>query len=210
MKKIFLKIILGSIILEALLICFFILLGDFDKVSWESLTSVAIILECSIPCLFYSKIYDNPKYKNIAMLGIAISGIVAVISILSLWTKFENDIITKILISLQNIMWVLVFISQLLSYNSTEKIVNYFKKISISTLIVFNMFILAIIWTEESPKGFFARLYYMVIVLTVASYIATLIIVRIYKKSINTNLNNENNNLQEPDENPKTEDIKEE
>ncbi len=201
MKKIILKVILGTIILEAILICFFILLGNFNEVSWKSLASVAIVLECSIPCLFYAKIYDNPKYKNIAILGIAISGINAVISILTLWTGFENNIIGKITGSLQNLMWLLVFISQLLSYNSIEKIVNYFKKISICALIVLNIFILAIIWTEKFPEDFVARLFYMIIVLTVASYIATLIVVRIYKKNINANLNNENRQFQDMNEN---------
>ena len=197
MKKIILKVILGSIILEAILICIFILLGNFNEVSWKSLASVAIVLECSIPCLFYAKIYDNPKYKNVAIFGVAISGIDAVISILTLWTGFKNSIIGKVTGTLQNIMWLLVFISELLSYNSIEKIVNYFKKISIYAMIVLNIFILTIIWTEKFPEDFVARLFYMIIVLTVASYIATLIVVRIYKKNINANLNSENRNSQD-------------
>ena len=200
MKKVILRIILGTIILEAILICFFILLGNFNEVSWKSLTSVAIVLECSIPCLFYAKIYDSPKYKNIAILGVAISGINAVISILTLWTGFENDIIGKVAGTLHNFMWLLVFISQLLSYKSIEKIVNYFKKISICTLILLNIFILTIIWTEKFPENFVARLFYMIIVLTVASYIATLIVARIYKKSTNANLNNENKKIQDMNE----------
>ena len=147
------------------------------------MSSAAIVLECSIPCLFYAKIYDNPKYKNIAILGIAISGITALISILILWTELGNNLINKVISTLQNFMWLLVFISQLFSYNSIEKIVNYFKKISICTLIILNLFILTIIWTEKFPENFVARLFYMIIVLTVASYIATLIVVRIYKKN---------------------------
>lgn len=197
MKKIILKIILGTIILEAILICFFILLGDFNEISFKSISSIAIILECSIPCLFYSKIYDSPKYKNIATLGIAISGIDALISILTLWTEFENNLIEKFTGTLQSLMWMLVFISQLLSYNSTEKIVKYFKRISIIALIVLNIFILTIIWTENFPEDFVARLFYMVIVLSVASYIATLIIVRIYKKTITPSLKDENKNSQD-------------
>ena len=197
MKKIILKIILGTIILEAILICFFILLGNFNKVSWKSLASVAIVLNCSIPCLFYAKIYDNPKYKNIAILGVAISGINAIIFILTLWTGFKNNIIGKVKGTLQNFMWLLVFISQLLSYKSIEKIVNYFKKISICTLILLNIFILTIIWAEKFPENFIARLFYIIIVLTVTSYIATLIVVRIYKKSTNANLNNENRKIQD-------------
>ena len=197
MRKTVLKIILGTIILEAILICFFILLGDFNDVSWKSLLSVAIVLECSIPCLFYAKIYDNPKYKSIAILGITISSINAVISILTMWTSFENNTIGKFTGTLQNLMWLLVFISELLSYNSKEKVVNCLKKISIYIGLILEIFILTIIWTEKFPEGFVARLFYMMIVLTVASYLATLIAVKIYKKNINENLNSENGNFQD-------------
>ena len=190
MRKISLKIILGTIILEAILICLFILLGDFNEISWKSLLSVALVLECSIPCLFYAKIYDDPKYKNVAILGIVISSINAVISILALWAEFNSEIIGKFISTLQTLMWLLVFISELLSYNSKEKIVNYLKKISICAGIVLSLFILNITWTETFPKDFFARLFYMTIVLTVASYIATLIADKIYKKNNNGNFQN--------------------
>ena len=59
-------------------------------------------------------------------------------------------------------------------------------------MIVLDLFILPIIWTEMFPTDFLARLFFMIIVLTVSSYIATLIVVRIYKKNINENLNSEN------------------
>ena len=198
MKKIILKVILGTIILEAILICIFILLGSFKEVGWKSILSVIIILECSIPCLFYAKIYDNPKYKNIALLGATISGINAVISILSLWIDLDsNKIIDKIERLLHSFMWLFVFIAQLLSYNLNEKLFNIFKKISIYTLIVLNIFISVIIWTGQFPKDFTARLFFMIIIIAVASYIATLIVVRMYKKSINANNNREIQNMNE-------------
>ena len=51
-KKGILKIMLGSVILEAILVCIFILIGSFDDVTWKSLESVGIIFGYSIPCLF--------------------------------------------------------------------------------------------------------------------------------------------------------------
>lgn len=197
MKKVILKIILGSIILEAILICVFILLGNFNEVTWKSMASVAIVLECSIPCLFYAKIYDNPKYKNIAILSAAISGINAIISILTLLIEFNTDIIGKILSTLQSFMWTLVFVSQLLSYNLTEKTFNYLKRISICNLVLLNIFMLYTIWTKKFPKDFAARLFVMIIVLSISSYIATLIAVEIYRKNTNKNLNSEDEKIQD-------------
>ncbi len=196
MRKITLKIILGTIILEAILICIFILFNNCNEVGGNTFISVAIVLECAIPSLFYAKIYDDSKYKSVAILGVVISCINAVISILDLWIEFNSETIDKFSSTLQYLMWLLVFISQLLSYNFKEKTVKYLKRISICTEIILELFILTIIWTEKFPGEFTSRLFFMVIVLTIASYIATLIAVKIYKKNNNANLNSENENFQ--------------
>ena len=185
MKKSILKIMLGSVILEAILVCIFILIGSFDDVTWRSLASVGIIFGYSIPCLFYSKIYDNEKYKYIAIGGASIVCISALISILGLWDLIGNsEILGKIVGTFNVAIWMLAFISWILSYISVNNLLNLFKKISISLISLLSFFIIIIIWSESFPEGFLARLYYVLIVLTVGSFICTLILTRIYKKEI--------------------------
>lgn len=186
MKKVILKVIIGTIILETILVCFFILLGDFNEVSLKSMGSLAIILECSIPCLVYAKIYDNPKYKIISTIGAIISSISAIILILMLWTDLKNEIIAKSVVTLQDFMWILVPISKLLSYNSEGRVINILKKISICAWSVLSIFVLVIIWLEKFPEGFVARLFWIITVLAVAGNV----IFRIYNPNSNANQKN--------------------
>lgn len=186
MKKNILKVILGSIILEAVLVCVFILIGNFDTLAWRALGSVGIIIGYSIPCLFYSKIYDDEKYKYIAICGTTITCITVLISILRLWDLIGDggDFLENLLGSFNVIIWLLVLISSLLSFKSGKKLLNIFKYISIYLMVLLALFINVIIWTETFPEGFLSRLYYILIVLTVGSFICTLILTVIYKKEI--------------------------
>lgn len=184
MKESILKIILGSIILEVILICMFILTGDFNEVAWHSLSSVGIIFIYSLPCLFYSKIYDDEKYKYISIIGVCFAAILALVSILELWNiiSISNDL-SKFLGTLNVVVWSLVFIAEILSYISVNNIISSFKKISILLIMICDLFIIGIIWTSL-PDGFLLRLYYIIIVLTVGSLVCTKILTRIYKKEI--------------------------
>lgn len=188
MKKVILKVILGSIVLQALLICFFILLGDIGDIGWKSLESVAIVLECAIPCLFYAKIYDIPKYKIVAVLSMCVSGCAALVFILSLWINLSYleysgiySAINKSVSTLQYLMWFLAIISLLLSYNIDKKILKSFRNVSICSFGILYLFIFVIIWVVDFPDGFLARLFYMLVVLAPASGISTIIIAKIYK-----------------------------
>lgn len=184
MKKAILKIMLGTVILEALLVCVFILIGDFDDVAWQSIESVGIIFGYSIPCLFYSKIYDDEKYKYIAITGSGVVCITTVMSILSLWDLMgESDILVNILGTLNVVVWSLTFISWILSFISVNNLLSTFKKISITLILLESIFTTFNIWAGF-PEDFFARLYYVLMVLTVCAFICTLILTRIYRKEM--------------------------
>ena len=184
MKKNVLKIMLGSVILEVILVCLFILIGIFDDMAWRSLGSVAIIFGYSIPCLFYSKIYDNERYKFIATSGAIVVCISALISILWLWNFIDNsEILIEIVATFNVIIYTLAFVSWLLSYVSVNNLLKSFKEISISLITVLSFFNIIIIWSSF-PEDFLLRLYYVLSVLTIGSSICTLILIQIYKKEI--------------------------
>lgn len=185
MKKTILKIMLGSIILEAVLVCIFILIGKFTDMSWQALSSVGIIFLYSIPCLFYSKIYDDKKYKYIAITGAIFAFITAFASILGTWELIEDEgILEQFLICLNIIVWMLALMSWILSYASINKILDISKKISITLIALLSFILNIIVLTEKHPEGFLERLYYVIIVITVGSFICTLIITKIYKKEL--------------------------
>ena len=185
MKKNILKIMLGSIILEVILVCIFILIGSFDDIAWEALGSVGVIFGYSIPCLFYSRIYDDKKYKYIAIIGASIACVTALITILGLWHLInQSELLIKIVGTFNVVVCMLAFISWILSYISVNKILNIFKKVSISLISLLSLFIIIIIWAGGLQKDLLIRLFYVLIVLTVGSFICTLILTVIYKKEI--------------------------
>lgn len=185
MRKNVLKIMLGSIIAEAILVCIFILIGNFDTLSWRALGSVGIIFFYSIPCLCFAKIYENENYKIIAIGGAIISCISALIIILGIWELItETTFLSKILFTFNDIIWTLAIISCILPIPSVNGLLSVFKKISISLTILLSIFIAIIILTEKFPENFLLRLYWVIIVLTVGSWICISVLTRIYKKEI--------------------------
>ena len=185
MRKNVLKVMLGSIIVEAILVCLFILIGNFDYVSWRALGSVGIILLYSVPCLCYAKIYDNEKYKSIAIGSVILAGVLALIIILLIWQLLgENDFLLKIVYIANDILWGLAIISWILSIPSINNLLSIFKKISISLTILLSLFIAFMILVENFPTEFLLRLYWVVIVLTVGSWICISILTRIYRKDL--------------------------
>lgn len=183
MKKNVLKIMLGSIILEAILVCIFILIGSFEAFAWKSLLSVGIIFFYSIPCLFYSRIYDNEKYKYIAIIGSSLVCISTLIGVLDIWELSIFGIFGNTAETIYVIMWMLAFVSWILSYTSVNNLLSMFKKISILLITILSFFITIDIWVDI-PGGFLQKLYYVLIVLTISSFICILILTKIYKKEI--------------------------
>jgi len=113
MKKDILKIMLGSIILEVVLVCFFILIGSFDDIAWKAMGSAGIIFIFTIPCLSYSKIYDDERYKYIGISGAAIVCYVALLNLLILWDLVDyTEVLVKINATFNVIIWMLAFISK--------------------------------------------------------------------------------------------------
>ena len=146
MKKGVLKVMLGSVVLEAIIVCVFILIGKFNDIAWKSLASVANIFLYSIPCLFYARVYDNEKYRNLAVVGTIVVGILALNSILSLWGLLGSyAILQKIIYTLSIVMWALAFISWALSYESVNNLLNLFKKIFISLLSILSLILIIIV-----------------------------------------------------------------
>ncbi len=184
MKKTILKVMLGTIILEVVLVCLFILIGNFDSVTLSALGSVSIIFGYSIPCLFYSKIYDDEKYKYIAISGASLACLSALISILNLWNLINwGELLSQITATVNVIVWMLALVSWILSYVSVNNLFNLFKKVSISLITILSLFIIVITWSSY-PAGFLSRLYYVLVVLTAGSFICTLILTKIYQKEI--------------------------
>ena len=185
MKKNVLKIMLGTVIIEVILVCILILMGTFNDTGLKAIFSVGIIFYYSIPCLYYSSIYDNPKYKTIANIGSVLVLIIALITILSLWEIFkQGEVITKILGDINIIIWLLAYISWVLEIESVNKVIKNTKIANITISSIISIWFIIMIWTENLPKGFLSRLLWVLIILQAGGFICLLILKRIYKKEL--------------------------
>ena len=108
----------------------------------------------------------------------------ALIEILIIWKIIAaGEILTKIIASMNNLIWGLVFISLILSFASVNDLLNLFKKISISLIAILNVFVLFIIWTGF-PENFMFKLFLVTLVLTVGSLICTFILIIVHRKEL--------------------------
>lgn len=195
MRKVILKIMLGAIIAEVCLVCILILTGNIASIGYRSLASVGTIFLYSIPCLAYSEIYYNKKYKYIAICGASFAGILALISIIEMWSSdFGSIFSSKFNSTLSVIVWALAIVSYILSYISSNKLVNLFKKLNMIVITILSAFIIFFVWMGVLPDGIFARLFYMLIVLCAGLIIGFLILTKIYKNEI-SRLSSEDENL---------------
>ena len=186
MSKNILKIMLGTIIAEVVLACIFILIGKFSNIGAKAMASIAIIFFYSIPCLFYSKIYEYENYKNISIAGLCISGITALVTIIGIWGLLpDSTILNKMLYTCNTLIIALVFISWLLHIIPINTFVSRFRTSSIILVSVSTVWSLIIYWTNLNISGFLGRLNAMLAVLTAGSLISMFVLKRIYKKEIN-------------------------
>ena len=191
MKKSILKIMLGTIILEVLLVCTFILLGSFDEILGKMMLSVAVVFFYSIPCLFYARLYDNDKYKEISLCSSLVVFLAAVITILAIVEVLPGNVFfDKTLGVLRILIGGLTFISWLLYYPNVNRIFSGFKETSIGLITMVCALSIPIYIMDFLPENLFGRLYYMLIVLSSGSFICTLILSVIYKKEIKNYPNN--------------------
>ncbi len=185
MKKGVLKIMLGSIILEAILVCLFILIGKLSLVSWYSISSVGVIFLYSLLCLMCSRVYDDYEYRNVAILGAVFASLTALLIILEIWHVIGySTFILKLVSTTNSIAIALSFSSWILSYASVNDIMEKFKKATIILISILSTVFIALTWFGNNLGGFFLRLYYVLIVLTVVSFVCTLILTRVYKKEL--------------------------
>ena len=217
MKKSILKIMIGSVILEVLVICFFIIIGIngntyFGKISASIL---CVFLYC-IPCLFYTRLCNNEKYKYVVKVGVYMVIVAGVMSILSNWGLFDVKqkavklaivssaspihevipVVSNIINSLNSAIVTLAFMAIPLSYPDINKIFNIFKKSTIVLLGLSFINTIIYIWIPEiiQYNEILQRLVLVVTILTIGSLICLLITRIMYKKEINELRNKEEKN----------------
>ena len=158
-KKNVTRVMLCAVIIEVVLACLFILLGNFNNVGVFIPSSTGIIFGYSLPCLLYARIYSDSKYKAVAICGTVVSVVAALISVLALWGIVHINITFVKTIGILNvIIWALAIISWILSLAIISKSFKIFKIIFMTSLSLLSVCISMIIFVGEIPSGILLRL----------------------------------------------------
>ena len=183
MRKATLKVMLGTVIVEVILVCVLILMGKLNDVVGRTMLSVAIIFFNSLPCLLYARIYDDEKIKMIAIVGTILTSVAALLGILNVWKLIDvNGALEKVVKVIEIFVWSLALISWILSYKPINKVVNIFRNSSSISPAIFSLFSSVMVLLEYNLEGFVLRLYYVLMVITTGLFVCMFIVTRIYKK----------------------------
>lgn len=183
MRKATLKVMLGTVIIEVILVCVLILMGKLNDVVGRTMLSVAIIFFNSLPCLLYARIYDDEKVKMIAVVGAILTSVAALLGILNVWKLIDvNGALEKVVKVIEIFVWSLALISWILSYKPINKVVNIFRNSSSISLAIFSLLTAIMVLIDYELEGFMLRLYFVLMVITVGLYVCMYIVTKIYKK----------------------------
>ncbi len=183
MRKATLKVMLGTVIVEVILVCILILMGKLNDVVGRTMLSVAIIFFNSLPCLLYARIYDDEKIKMIAIVGTILTSVAALLGILNVWKLIDvNGALEKVVKVIEIFVWSLALISWILSYKPINKVVNIFRNSSSISLAIFSLLTAIMVLIDYELEGFMLRLYFVLMVITAGLYVCMYIVTKIYKK----------------------------
>lgn len=177
MKKIFLKTLVGSLVISAIL-AIFIIITDFESsICSKILLSTLLIFPFSITGLCCSSIYEKPKLKAFSLIGIIINIIGCLLYLGVIWEILNVCIIFcenndgldiwQLLLTSTTLSTSFAHISLLLLINSQDKIVNIIKKTTIITSIILDLIILDGIWTQILQEAIWGKIILILIIIIV-------------------------------------------
>lgn len=155
MKKIFLKTLIGSLILSAILAILVILFGFDSDWGLKTLFTTLIVFPFSITGLCCSSISENEKVKWFSYVGIATNIIGCLMYIGLIWEILDiciifceesTELTWNLLSTFSTLSISFAHISTLLAINSTNKTVNISKKTTVIISVILDLLLLDGIW----------------------------------------------------------------
>ena len=191
MKKNILKILVVSLIVSALIGIFAIITGTFGTLEAKILSTTLTIFMFSISGLCCSTIYEIKKYKKISIIGIIISLISAIYTILIIWgvldiciifCKNQNRNTWRILWSLIILSCSSAHLSLILKIDNKNDIVQKTKLGAIVISLLLDFIILMLSWSIIQYNDIYNRILIVLAILVTLGTIITPILNKIYKK----------------------------
>lgn len=192
MKKIFLKTLIGSLIISAILAILVILFGFDSDWGIQTLFTTLVIFPFSITGLCCSSISENEKVKWFSYIGIATNIIGCLMYIGLIWglldiclifCEEDANLTWNLLGTFSTLSISFAHISTLLAINSTNKTVNISKKTTIIISAILDLLLLDGIWLNLIEYNeFTGKLVIILIILMVLGTVVSPLLHKATKK----------------------------
>lgn len=196
MKKIFLKTLVGSLVISALIAILFIITDFENDICAQILLTTFIIFPFSITGLCCSTIYEKDKLKTFSLIGIIINIIGCILYTGLIWGFFDACIffceddnlfdIWELLLTSTTLATSFAHISLLLLISSKDKIVKFIQKATIILSSILDIIILDAIWTQLIDDEMWGSPILIIIILVVLGTIVCPILHSITKNQSKT------------------------
>ena len=192
MKKIFLKTLIGSLILSAILAILVILFGFDSDWGLKTLFTTLVVFPFSITGLCCSSISENEKVKWFSYVGIATNIIGCLMYIALIWGILDiciifceesTELTWNLLSTFSTLSISFAHISTLLAINSTNKTVNISKKTTLIISAILDLLLLDGIWLNLIEYNEFTGK--LVIILIILMVLGTVISPLLHKATKN-------------------------
>ncbi|MES2621681.1 MAG: hypothetical protein V4615_12595 [Bacteroidota bacterium] len=178
-KKLFLRIVIVSLILSGLLGIFIFLFGEFKETEVKLLLTTLSLGGCSLTGLCCATIYPLAKFKVFSVIGILTAGLCFIITMLNVWGDFKNIEDTwKLLLSLIVLSVTFSHISLLLNIRPANHLVESVITVTIVIVSTVAVMLLTLIFAEFDNWEWFYRLLGSFAILDVLGSIVILILNR--------------------------------
>ena len=180
-----------SLIVSALIGIFAIITGSFGTLEAKILSTTLTIFMFSISGLCCSTIYEDEKYKKISLIGIIISLVSAIYTLLIIWgvldiciifCKNQNRYTWRILWSLIVLSCSSAHLSLILKIDNKNDIVQKTKLGTIIMSLLLDCMILILTWDIIQSNDIYSRIIIVIAILVTLGTIVTPILNKINKK----------------------------
>ncbi|MDP6156726.1 MAG: hypothetical protein QGH39_08440 [Candidatus Thermoplasmatota archaeon] len=178
-KKLLISFII-SLILSALIGIFIFLLGEFREVEVRLLLTTLTIGAYSLTGLCCAVIYEKKRFQPFAIVGIIISGLGLLYTLMFIWEGVDGGEGWKILVIFLILAFGIAHICLLLLIKSNKPLVNYSLIGTIICISILDFMLIILIKVEFDMEEFFFRLLGVFAILDVLGTIVTPILHKIY------------------------------
>ncbi len=179
LKKIFLRLLIASLLLSALIGIIIFLLGKFGDTEEKILATTLVFGACSLLSLCNASVYQKESIRWLSLTGAGLSVLTLIYSLKIIWANSDTKLTMQSFGSL--VIWTVTVshICLLLQISSTNGLVKKALGATIVFILTVSVMLTIILWHDKIANDFYFRLLGVFAILDVLGTIVTPILNKI-------------------------------